>query len=478
MSFITKFKKMSPVVKATLIFGIASFATSGINYITTPIFTRLLTTTEYGMITIYNTWYSVLQVIISLTLIYPGVLNVGLYEHSDNRWKYLSGVLGIITVNTVLFFVILLLFHKSIIRLINLPLSLVVLMLLLAMLQPAITLWTQKQRYEYRYKLAFLVSVGGAILSQIVSLICVSIYKNTGINLAVVRLWGSGIVTLSISLVLYFYLLRKGRNFYDISLWKETLIVTVPLIPHYLSHVVLNGTDKIMIERMVGMDKAGIYGLAATLSTIGVLLWRALKISFSPFVNKKLGERDFNAISRSVKVLWINSAALCVIGALLGPEVINLLGTKEYLEAINIVPPIAFGVYLHMLYDSFSAVSFFHKKSSMIMFASITAAISNVVLNYFFVKNFGYIAAAYTTMISNIILVLMHYWIVKRIEKENVYNIKETILISIITFFCCMICLYLYMVPSFIRYIIAAIICAILFSKKSVLYRTIATMKV
>ena len=68
MNALNKFRKMSPSLKATIVFGISSFATSGINYITTPIFTRLLTTEEYGIVAIYNSWMLIMQVIVSLTL--------------------------------------------------------------------------------------------------------------------------------------------------------------------------------------------------------------------------------------------------------------------------------------------------------------------------------------------------------------------------------------------------------------------------
>ena len=90
MGLFRKLKNASPTVKATLAFGIASFAVSGINYITTPIFTRLLSVSEYGVITVYNSWYEIVRVFATMTLIFPGILQVGLYEHKENRWKYLS----------------------------------------------------------------------------------------------------------------------------------------------------------------------------------------------------------------------------------------------------------------------------------------------------------------------------------------------------------------------------------------------------
>ena len=49
-------------------------------------------TADYGTIAVYNSWFSIIQVFATLTMVYPGILQVGLYEHSENRWKYLSSV--------------------------------------------------------------------------------------------------------------------------------------------------------------------------------------------------------------------------------------------------------------------------------------------------------------------------------------------------------------------------------------------------
>ena len=58
---INNLDKIPENLKATFVFAIASFATSGINYITTPIFTRILTTSEYGLISVYNSWFEIVR---------------------------------------------------------------------------------------------------------------------------------------------------------------------------------------------------------------------------------------------------------------------------------------------------------------------------------------------------------------------------------------------------------------------------------
>lgn len=474
-----RLRNASVSVKATLAFGIASFAVSGINYITTPIFTRILSTTDYGIISVYNSWYEIIRVFATMTLIFPGILQVGLYEHSDNRWKYLSSMQGVITVTTCILAFIYLLFHETIDGLIGLGPSLMGLMFLVCIFQSATTLWTTKQRYEYNYKITILITIGSAVFAQIVAITAVLVMRhNPDSNLANVRLWSSGAINILVGIALFLYILSKGRTPVDFPLWKATIIVAVPLIPHYLSSVILHSTDKIMISQMVGTDKAGIYSLAATLSSLGVLFWRALSTTFSPFINSKLGERKFKDINDSVLPLLTIVGLTCILGALAAPEIIRILATKEYLKGIYVIPPIVIGIFLHALYDVFSAVAFFHKKSTRIMVGSVVAATSNLVLNYICIKRFGFIAAGYTTMASNLILTTMHYFNMRKIEPEKIYDLRFVLLSVAVVSLGCLACNLLYQANNIIRYILIVVILVTIFNQRKKVVTAINNMKV
>lgn len=474
---INKVCKLPENLKATLAFAIASFATSGINYITTPIFTRILSTSEYGLISVYNSWFEIVRVFASVTLIFPGILNVGLYEHSDNRWKYLSSMLGMTACSTVVISVFYGIFHQSVNEFFKLPVSTIILMLITCFFQPATIFWTQKQRYEIKYKSTFCVSVGTAVMAQVVSVIAVLCLKNSNHNMGVVRLWSAGIVNLIVAIFLYIYICRRGKKYVDSILWKSTLFVAVPLIPHYLSTVVLSSIDKIMISQMISQNKTGIYSLAAILSAIGVLIWRALSVTYTPFVNSKLGERDFLSIREAVKPLLLVVAAFCILTALAAPEIIGILATKEYYEGIYVVPPIAAGIYTTALYDNFTAISFFHKKSFNIMIATVIAAISNVIMNYVFIMKCGYIAAGYTTLASNLILTALHYINSRKIEKEKVYDFKFCLLSVLVVTISCLLCNLIYKF-TWVRYGVILIIILIVFKFRNKLINSITAMKV
>lgn len=479
MPVFKRLKNASLSMKATLAFGIASFAVSGINYITTPIFTRILSTADYGVITVYNSWYEIIRVFATMTLIFPGILQVGLHEHKENRWKYLSSAAGLITVTTALIAGIYLCFHRPIESFLKLGPSLIVLMLLACVFQSATTLWTTKQRYEYNYKITIIVTIGSAVFAQICAIIAVLLLRdNPDVDPAVVRLWAAGAVNITVGAVLFTIIMAKGKRPVDLRLWGATSLVALPLIPHYLSAVVLHTTDKIMIRHMIGLEEAGIYGLAATLSSLGVLFWRALSTTFSPFVNTKLSERKFREINDVVLPLLTVVGITCVLGALAAPEIIRILATKDYLTGIYVIPPVVVGIFLHAMYDVFSAVAFFHKKSTRIMIASVTAAVVNIVLNYFCILRFGFIAAGYTTMISNLLLTTMHYLNLRKIEPEKIYDLRYLLILTGIVTAACMACNFLYPLGGWIRYVLILGVLVFLFLIRKKVIAAINHMKV
>lgn len=195
---------------------------------------------------------------------------------------------------------------------------------------------------------------------------------------------------------------------------------------------------------MVGTDKAGIYSLAAVISTIGSLLWSALCVTITPFINEMLGRREFGSIDKNVYPLLKLIGVVCICVSLMAPEIIRILGTKDYLEGIYVVPATVAGVFMHIVYDVFSHISFFHKKTVRIMVATIIAATINVILNYIFISKINYMAASYTTLVSFLVLAILHYYNAVQIEKTPIFNVKRIALLSLIIIGCCMTCNFLY----------------------------------
>ena len=102
------------------------------------------------------------------------------------------------------------------------------------------------------------------------------------------------------------------------------------------------------------------------------------------------------------------------------------------------IPVVTLGVYFTFIYDLFATVEFYYGATQYVMFASIIGAVLNVVLNALFIPRFGFIAAAYTTLVCYIVFMAMHYLFSKKVLRiqnidGGVYNNRIVFLISFIT---------------------------------------------
>ena len=82
-------KQLSPAVKASLCFAVFSMLQKGISLITVPLFTRLLTTEQYGQFTLYQSWLSLVTIFATLYLYY-GVFNNDMTKYKQDRQRCIA----------------------------------------------------------------------------------------------------------------------------------------------------------------------------------------------------------------------------------------------------------------------------------------------------------------------------------------------------------------------------------------------------
>ena len=111
----------------------------------------------------------------------------------------------------------------------------------------------------------------------------------------------------------------------------------------------------------------------------------------------------------------------------LAPEAILIMGGKAYLSGIYCVPPIVLGVICQYIYTHYVNIEMHLKKTKYVSIGTIIAALLNIILNILFVPKYGYVAASYTTLISYIVLMGIHYFITHKILAVKIYDDKYMI---------------------------------------------------
>ena len=97
------------------------------------------------------------------------------------------------------------------------------------------------------------------------------------------------------------------------------------------------------------------------------------------------------------------------------------------------------------------------------MFSSVIAALLNVVLNYLMINTYGYMAAAYTTLVSYIVMaILLAIWANREFKKnvtavDFVYDNKMILMMSVMTLVISMLAILIYDY-AFVRYAVVTLI--------------------
>lgn len=97
------FQNMSVQVKASMAFMIVNFMQKGISFLTAPIFTRLLSTEEYGQVTIYLSWVDLIGIFAMLGL-YNNVFYNGITEFKTDKKRFTFSMLSLANIITLLTF--------------------------------------------------------------------------------------------------------------------------------------------------------------------------------------------------------------------------------------------------------------------------------------------------------------------------------------------------------------------------------------
>ena len=155
------------------------------------------------------------------------------------------------------------------------------------------------------------------------------------------------------------------------------------------------------------------------------------------------------------------SVLTAAVMSLLAPEALFILGGKKYLEALPIIPSLVFGIFLSSFYYIFSNIEFLYEKTKGIFLITLGGSILNVGLNFIFIPMYGYIAAAYTTVIGYAFIALCHYIVSRKIVGKDIYDIKNIMLYVLFLIIVSVLSIWLYNY-LILRYIVIVLLLGVL----------------
>lgn len=453
-------------VKASTAYTICNVIQRSLSFITLPVFSRLLTTDEYGLSTVYSSTMAILIIFTSLQLPY-GTFTTAMVKFEDDRRGYVSAVNGLCTLLMLVYFAIYIPLHSYWDKLLDLPEFLMIIMGFEMLASTSLNFWMSLQRFEYRYKQVVFVTLLSSFASTAVAIIAV---VSTDSNRGVVKLLAYSLTAIAIGLFFYVQSFALGKRFYDKQYWHYALSFNLPLIPYYVSQMIFNQSDRLMINSMCGRSDAAKYGVAYSLAIILNFVLNAINDSYTPWLYRKIKEKDF-ATNKKVALAIAGLMAFLLLGVItLAPEIIYVLAGSKYADAVWVVPPVAMSLLFLFYTQLFANIEFYYEEKYYLVGGSILSAVTNIVLNWIFIKIFGYVAAAYTTLFSFILFALCNYFCMIAVCKKHdldwhIYNVKALVLLSIVFMAAGFVMMAFYNLLA-VRILIVLIVLAIVFVKR------------
>ena len=431
---LTKYRNMSKQLKVIFWFTFVGFLQRGISIVTTPVFTRVLSTEDYGLFSVFNAYYMVLVIVTTLCLHMGGINNAFVKNTASNE-KIVSAFQSLSMVVSSVFLIAALIFRNQLAALMGLPVIVVAVLFIAFVFNEPYHIWVIYKRYQYDYVRPVIAAVIISIATPLIGVIGVLLADE---NQGIVRILLYAL-TYIILPGFFFYIVnyKKSSTFFDKSLWKYALSFNLPLLIHYLSETLLNQTDRIMINSLCGTSDAGIYSVAFAAASLFTIFSSALNTAFVPWTYQKLKDKDYRMIEKTGYIVLIFLAAILSVMIMFAPEIVYVLAGEKYTGAVYLIPTLSASVYFGYMYQLFSRIELYFEKKSYTVIATVTAAILNIVLNYLWIPKAGYVAAGYSTLIAHMLFCVLHYFFYEKVRREKmesakVYDIRKLLLISLI----------------------------------------------
>lgn len=442
--------------KASLCYLIGNFFNKGLAFLTIPIFTRLLSTTDYGIINTYSSWAGILSMIVGFAM-HMSIRNA-FVDYKDDTDSYLSTIIKFTLLSSLGFMLI----FYAVVKIfrINISLSLVFICLFHSVASSIIEDVSCYFMMKYNYIKRTILMILPNLISVCVAIFLISYILKKDLYLG--KIIPEALTIIIFAIILSICYTKKGFNTAYI---KHALKISVPLILHGAALNILSNSDRIMITWLADASQAGIYSLVYSLGMVTYAITVSIDGIWIPWFTNKMKEKSYDEINYITKdYIKLITYIMCVL-IIVSPEILKILASKSYWEGIKLIPIIIVANFLFFAYNIYSNLEHYYKKSNQITALTILAAVLNLVLNYIFIPKFGYVAAAFTTAISYFVIFILHS-IYSKTLNSNVFSIKMFVLPIIEIFIFCAL-FYLLTDHAIIRWAVAVIyFCTVAFIQR------------
>lgn len=217
---------------------------------------------------------------------------------------------------------------------------------------------------------------------------------------------------------------------------KDMIVYSLPLIPNQVSWSIINLSDRIVLMNWVGSEATGLYAVSYKFPNLMDTVYGFFYQSWKESSARVMGDDSQNDFYNAVYEYLKNFMYALVLGmSAFMPLIFRIMINKNYYEALFYVPILLLATYFANISGFYGGIFTAYKDTKIMGTTTLTAAILNLTINLLMIHKFGIYAAAISTLVANFLIYLYRRWKVsKYIElnedrRETVIAIASTIVI-------------------------------------------------
>ncbi len=443
--------KKKQFAKTTIIIFFGKVCTQLISFFLLPLYTAYLTTSEYGIVDLIQTYVTLLVPIITLEL----EMSIFRYlidsrgKEKDTK-KLMSNDFYVLCISLFVFSIL----YLIVTSFIHIPLRFIILVDIIVCVLSGNFLQVAR---GFGKTLDFSISCILTGLTTVISNIFLIVYCGMQSEGMIISMALANFICAA-----YLFIRLKLYNMIDFKLvdkklLKEMYKYSIPLVPNGISWWIVNVSDRSIISFVLGSSFNGLYAISNKFPTIISSLTGIFNLSWAESASLHINSPDrdefFSDITNTIMRLF-TALGVGMIACL--PFVFPLMINSKFNEAYLYIPPLIIGTVCNVAICLYSQIYLAKKMSGKVASTTIMGAIINILINVIFIKIIGLSAAAISTAIAY--FVMMTY---RHFDLKKYVNIKIDKLFIVETFIIFTFAIIMYYKNNFYLNIISLIIVVI-----------------
>jgi O-antigen/teichoic acid export membrane protein len=404
------------IARHSAVYGLASVLDRVVSFIMLPVYTRLLTPADYGVLELLYLTNSVISLVIGMGLESAVSRFYFDYEKEEDRNKVVGTAVvgyGGMMIAISLFLMLFAAPMSGLVLESSDQANLLIVSLAslgIGMVLPVYFAYMRVRQKSFEY---MITKVGMTVLTLGLNILFVVVYPYGVMGVLMATLLTNVVFLILLSITT----LRKTGISVKWPLLRDMLKFGWPLIPSNIGAYIVQASDRYFVKEYVSVAMTGIYSLGYKIGTlVNQFVTSPFLQVWAPRRYELFNTEGYEKIYPRIFTYFCTlSLFVGLMISLLAREIIKVVAAESFWEAYKVVPVVVLAYIIFSFHHHFNIGILMKKATKYVAYVNVLNGVLNVILNMLLIKPYGIFGAAVATLLCFIFKAALTFYFSNRL---------------------------------------------------------------